>query len=113
MAYNPELTDRVRQLLDNTPNVSERKMFGSICFMVDGKLAVCAGDHKDYQLLVRVNPEHMQQLLQREGVDKAQMGSRVMKGWLGVDESGLASDEVLRSWVQEALEYNKAVAGDG
>ena len=36
-----------------------------------------------------------------------------MKGWLGVDESSLASDEVLRSWVHVALEYNKEVAGDG
>jgi hypothetical protein len=42
MAYDEALADRIRELISVRPNVSEKKMFGSLCFLVGGNLAVCA-----------------------------------------------------------------------
>ena len=36
MAYDETLADRVRDILEGDPGVSERKMFGGLAFMVDG-----------------------------------------------------------------------------
>ncbi len=38
MTSSKPLTDRVRAALAHTPRVAERKMFGGITFMVDGKM---------------------------------------------------------------------------
>ena len=46
--------ERVRNLLDEQRNGSEKEMFGGIAFMIDGKM--CCGVMKD-DLMVRVGAE--------------------------------------------------------
>lgn len=97
-------------MLTDIPNVEERKMFGSICFMVNGKLAVCVGDHDGYQLLIRTDPDRAAELLEYEGADWARMGGRKMNGgWITVAASALETDDTLRFWVLEALDFNSSV----
>jgi len=43
MAYNENLTNRVREALAHLPNVEEKKMFGGIAFMVDCKMCITIG----------------------------------------------------------------------
>lgn len=40
MAFNEKITGRVRAALAHLPDVEEKKMFGSLAFMVNGKMAV-------------------------------------------------------------------------
>ena len=54
MAYDEGLAQRIRELLEDTPNLSEKKMFGGVAFLVNGSMAV--GIIKD-ELMVRVGPE--------------------------------------------------------
>ena len=44
MAYNLERTEQIRRWLAHIPDVQEKKMFGSIDFMVNGKLRIGVGD---------------------------------------------------------------------
>ena len=39
MAYDEELADRIRKQLGSRSDVTERKMFGGIAFMVAGNMA--------------------------------------------------------------------------
>ena len=39
MAYDEHLAERIRAALATTPDVSERKMFGGLAFMVAGHMA--------------------------------------------------------------------------
>lgn len=103
MTHNPVLADRVRGLLCDVPHVSERKMFGSVCFMVNGRLVLCVGDHDEYQLLVRVESARVDDLLRRKGVAKARMGRRTMKGWIRVSQEGVGDNETLARWIEEAI----------
>ena len=75
--------------------------------MVKGRIVVCVGDHDKRQLLVRVDPERIEHLLKGKGATRARMGSRTMKGWIGVSLEGVDSDEALASWVNEALSLKK------
>ena len=54
MAYDEALADLIRRALGPRPDVSERKMFGGLAFLLDGKMF--CGIVKD-DLMVRVGPE--------------------------------------------------------
>ena len=54
MAYDETLAARVRALLADCPDVTERRMFGGLTFMVAGHM--CCGVHGD-QLILRLGPE--------------------------------------------------------
>ena len=44
MAYNEDLANRIRKSLADhgIEDVEEKKMFRGLCFMVNGKMCVCA-----------------------------------------------------------------------
>ena len=54
MAYDEALASRVRETLGENPEITERKMFGGIAFMLSGNMAV--GVSKD-DLMVRIDPD--------------------------------------------------------
>ena len=43
MAYDEDLADRVRALLESEDGISEKRMFGGLAFLVGGNMAVAAG----------------------------------------------------------------------
>jgi TfoX/Sxy family transcriptional regulator of competence genes len=72
VAYDEALADRMRNLLSARSDVSERRMFGSLCFLVGGNLAVCA--RKEGELLVRLDPDDAEKAITEAGVRLAEMG---------------------------------------
>jgi len=54
MAYEEQLAARVRTLLANRADVSERKMFGGLTFMIGGNM--CCGVNGN-ELIVRLDPD--------------------------------------------------------
>ena len=40
MAYDEDLSNRIRELIDSEDGYTEQKMFGGIGFMIDGHMAV-------------------------------------------------------------------------
>ncbi len=75
------LAERIRPLLPST-GITERKMFGAVCFMLDGNMLVAA--MKDGELLVRTAPEDEQWALSQPGTGMMLMGSREMTGFVAV-----------------------------
>lgn len=110
MAYNHELTEQVRQALADIPDVKEKKMFGSIAFMVNGKLCVGVGDHEDHQMMVRVGPDVYDRALQKRGAQPAVMRGREIKGYVFLVEEGVETKEDLDYWIGLALDFNKEIA---
>ena len=54
MAYSQELLERIRALLAGRSDVVEKKMFGGVAFMVNGRMA--CGPHGD-RLIIRIGNE--------------------------------------------------------
>jgi len=102
MAYDEALADRVRDVLAPRADVTERKMFGGIAFMVGGNMAVgVLGD----DLMVRVEPTDAEQALREPHTRPMDFTGKPMKGMLFVDSSGTEADEDLAGWVDAGADF--------
>ena len=91
MAYNETLADRIRSALADQSNVTEKKMFGGLAFMLNGNM-VC-GVTKD-DLMLRVGTENYADALKQPGARPMEMGARTMKGMIVVNGSELTDDDL-------------------
>jgi len=102
-----ELIDRVRAEL---PTAAEKRMFGGVGFMVGGALA-CSVSARG--LLVRVGPEHQDDLLDDDGVEPMVMGGRSSRGWVHVQPRVVDEDSALREWLQRGVTAARASISPG
>lgn len=107
MAYDEELAARLRALLADEPGLSEKKMFGGLCFMLDGHLAVAASGQGG--LMVRGDPSAIGELVGRDGVSRMEMGGRVMGGWLRVAADVVAEDDELARWAAYGVAHARTL----
>ena len=102
MAFDEALAARVRAKLEGRDDLTERKMFGGIGFMLAGNMAVgVAGD----DLIVRLDPEAYEGALDEPGARPFDMTGRPMTGWLLVGPEATAGDEGLRAWVDRGAAF--------
>jgi hypothetical protein len=102
MAYDEGLAQRIRQELDQVPDLVEKKMFGGVAFMVRGNMA--CGVHKD-MLMVRVGPERYEETIQMPHTRPFDMTGRAMKGWLLVEPGGMESEADLKDWLNQGVDF--------
>ncbi len=81
MAYSEELAERVRDLIFERPEVSERKMFGGVAWMVSGNMAV--GINGD-RLMVRLSSEDAERALAEPHVGPMDFTGKTMRGFVTV-----------------------------
>lgn len=96
-----ELADRVRHRLE-TLSVTEQKMFGGVCFMLNGNMLVGASPRG---LLVRVGKEGHEAALARPHARPMEQGTRTMVGYVVVDPEGVARDRDLDAWLARAVAH--------
>jgi len=105
MAFNEKLADRTREIISLThKKVEEKKMFGGLCFMVNGKM--CVGVEKE-RLMVRLDPELFDEVIEKEGCKPMDFTGKVMKGFVFVDIEALNTKKKLEYWLKLALDYNQ------
>ena len=97
MAYDEVLAGRIRELLEDEADVTERKMFGGLAFLVRGNMAVAASGQGG--VLVRVDPVDSDRLVASGRARPMEMRGRAMRGWLRIDASDVRTKRQLASWV--------------
>jgi hypothetical protein len=102
MAYDEKLAGRVRNLLTRRRGFAEKKMFGGLCFMLQGKM-VCGVLKED--LVLRVGPENYAKALARPHVRPMDFTGRPLKGFVFVGPGGCRTENSLSNWIREAVEY--------
>ena len=107
MAYDERLAERIRAALPDRDDVTERKMFGGIAFMIGGNMAcgIMGGD----ALLARVGQDATDAALEEPNTRPAQMGERTMKGYVLVDADGIADAESLQRWVDQTVDFAESL----
>ena len=96
MAYDEGLAERIRDALRGRAEVSERKMFGGIAFMLGGHMAVgIVGD----TLMARVGPLRYADALALPHVRPMDFTGKPMKGYVYVDAAGIEEDAALENWI--------------
>jgi TfoX/Sxy family transcriptional regulator of competence genes len=107
MAYDETLAARVRNILSPMPGLSEKKMFGGLCFLVHGNM--CCGVLKD-ELVLRLDSVSAQELLSLQHTRPMDFTGRPMKGFVFIEAEGLRTDQQLRHWVSMARAFVQALA---
>jgi hypothetical protein len=57
------------------------------------------------RLIVRVGPERYEEALAHPQAAPFDMTGRAMKGWVFVNPEGTQSDDALRAWVEQGVEF--------
>ena len=102
MSYDEKLAMRVRRVLADRDDVVEKKMFGGLCFMVNG--AMCCGLTKS-DFMVRVGPEKFDDALAQPHARPMDFTGRPSKGTVYVAPEGLRTDAALARWVRRGLAF--------
>jgi len=103
MVFDEELAERIRTLLGDRADLSEKKMFGGLAFLVGGNMAIAASGQGG--ILVRVDPEESAELVASTPAEPMEMRGRRMAGWLRVDSANVADDAALAEWVERGTAY--------
>ena len=107
MAYDEELADRIRELFGGERDVTEKKMFGGLAFLVGGNMAIAASGQGG--ILVRVDPAQSDDLVARTKAYVAVMRDRPMPGWLRVETADVSSNDELAKWVERGASYARSL----
>ena len=107
MAYDEELADRIRELVGSESDLTEKKMFGGLAFLIGGNMAVAASGQGG--VLVRVDPEQSDALLAATNARLMEMRGRQMRGWLRVDPEHVRTRRQLAKWVELGTAYARSL----
>ena len=102
MAFNEALAQRIRGALARKKNIEEKKMFGCICFFLNGN--ALAGVWKD-ALFARLGPDEGEAALREPHVRAFDITGRPMRNWVVVEPEGVEDDEQLAGWIERATKF--------
>lgn len=101
MPYDPDLAEAMRSALTDRPDITERKMFGGYCWMLNGNM-LCGVEVGRF--MFRVGIDRTDAALARSGASPMDITGRVMRGLVWVD-AGEAMDTGLDDWIDFASTF--------
>jgi hypothetical protein len=107
MAYDEALAGRIRDLIGPDPELTEKKMFGGLAFLIRGHMAISASGQGG--VLVHADPAESDELIAGGKATVAVMRGREMAGWLRVAAEHLVTDDDLAPWVEIGLGYARSL----
>jgi TfoX/Sxy family transcriptional regulator of competence genes len=107
MAYDEQLAARVRKILRRRKDVTEKKMFGGLSFLLDGKM--CCGVLQN-DLVVRIQPEDYQAALEQPHVRPMDFTGRPLKGFIYVGPEGCQTEKELSRWIEHGVEFVSSIS---
>jgi hypothetical protein len=107
MAYDEVLAVRIRDLIGPDPELTEKRMFGGLAFLIRGHMAISASGQGG--VLVHVAPERSDELAATTAATVAVMQGREMAGWLRVAAEELVTDDELLAWVEIGIGHARSL----
>ena len=111
MAYDEDLANRIRELIAGEPDVTEKRMFGGLAFLIGGHMSISASGKGG--AMVRVPPEETDALVAREHVSTVVMRGREMDGWVRVATEGVRTKRQLEQWVKRGVAVARSLPAKG
>jgi TfoX N-terminal domain len=107
VAYDEELAGRIRELVADEADLTEKRMFGGLAFLLGGNMAVSASGQGG--VLVRVDPARSDELLATTNARLMEMRGRQMAGWMRVDPPDIRTKQQLAAWVEIGVAYARSL----
>ena len=102
MVYNEKMDSKLNEIISKWKNVSQKKMFGGIGYLLKGNMV--AGIYKDYYIL-RLGEKNANTALKIPKVKVMDITGRAMKGWVMEEEGAFSAEEDLQEWLNKAKEF--------
>ena len=102
MTYDETLAARVRRVLARCPEIVEKRMFGGLAFMLDGKM-LCGVVNDD--LMVRVGPDAYEAALARPHARAMDFTGRPLTGLVYVGPAGTRTAAAITAWTERAAAF--------
>ncbi|HTV70960.1 MAG TPA: TfoX/Sxy family protein [Rhizobiaceae bacterium] len=103
---NAELEERLRKIIGKGAAVGEVRMFGGLCFTLNGNMQICV--RRDGSLLARVGAKNAAKAVKKTGVKRMVMRGREMADYVTVTRETF-TDKALRAWVAMTGDYVAAL----
>jgi len=105
MAYSTKLADRTREYLSGIQGlkIEEKKMFGGLAFLVNGKMCVNIGED---MLMCRFEPCLAEVITKRKGFLPMTMKGKQYKGYCYVEPIGYENKKDFEYWINLCLDFN-------
>lgn len=97
-----QLVARIRSMIKRRKGYSERKMFGGVCFMLNGNM--CVGPWKG-ALIVRLDKENHDETQSLPHAKPMNITGKVMRGWALIEPAGIKTDKDLKVWIDRAAKF--------
>jgi TfoX/Sxy family transcriptional regulator of competence genes len=107
MAYDEELADRIREVVQGQAGLTEQRMFGGLAFLINGNMAVAASSHGG--LLLRCDPAETDRWVSQPHAARMEMRGREMDGWLRIEAPALKAAAGLKKWIKVGVDYAGAL----
>ncbi len=106
MAYDEELAHRFRELVGGLEGLSEKRMMGGICFLVNGNMIGGADRAKtgERRFMFRVGKDNQEIAETLPGGNAMVQGGRRMSGFYFVDADD-HDDQDMKEWVSLAVSH--------
>jgi hypothetical protein len=94
-------------MLDFEPDLTEKRMFGGLAFLVQGNMAVAVSGQGG--LMVRVDPDETELLRSQPHAGPFEMRGKALDGWVRVAAEGVEDEVALREWVERGLGFARTL----
>ena len=106
MAYSEQTAEILREALKNEASLTEKKMFGGLCFFINGNM-LCGVDKTGG--MFRVGKESEAEALKLPGISPFTMTGKKMGGLVQANETLFANQDQLTDILNLALNFTKSL----
>jgi TfoX/Sxy family transcriptional regulator of competence genes len=106
VAYDEMLAQRVRDCLADEPGVREIRMFGGLCFTLNGNM--CVGVIGE-ELMIRVGPDAYERSLALPHARPMDFTGQPLRGMVYVAAAGVRQARGLRGWVERGAGFARGL----
>ena len=106
MVYDEKLDNRLEKIVLQWKNTDKKKMFGGICYLVNGNML--GGVYKD-SLFLRLGEKNAKTALKLPHFGEFDITGRPMKGWVMATQKAFKNEEDLVSWLEKAKKFSETL----
>ena len=106
MAFDEALAARIRALLADRKGITEKKMFGGLAFLLDGRMC-CGVLNSDF--VARVSAEDQPAMLRKPQVRPMDFTGRPLKGFLYVGPAAIRTAASLGAWIERCVAFARSL----
>lgn len=106
MAYDEQLADRIRAALAGSEDVTERKMFGGLAFLIGGHMTCGVVGKK---LMLRLGEDGADAALDEPHTRPMDFTGKPMRSMVYVEPAGIDTDAALHGWLTRATAHTRTL----